>query len=321
MLNKLLQRQINKHLGDIEHLPEQYQNLFQVISESYDHFEKDRKMLERSIDLSSTEMIALNNQLRKEIQDLEKAKKEAKESEANLNAIINNTEDSIFSVDRNYKILSANQCFIEKVRNFIDVELKPGDCLFHDQMPQKRVREWKEYIDRALQGQHFKMEMCTPFKDFLMYTEVSFNPIREKDEIIGVGCFSRDVTKEKLNAEKIKASETRFRSLIENSQDMLSLMDAEGIGEYISPSIERTFGYTLEESKGMNTVELLHPDDLPAAAELYKQVLENPGVPIPYHVRNRKKDGEYLWVEGTLTNLLHISGINAIVGNFRDVTE
>lgn len=66
-MNKLLQRQIQKYIGDTEELPENFKTFLKVVSESYDHYEKDRKMLERSIDLSSNEMIALNEQLRKDI--------------------------------------------------------------------------------------------------------------------------------------------------------------------------------------------------------------------------------------------------------------
>lgn len=68
-LNKLLIRQINKHFVNPDSIPEECHNLFRVISECYDHFEKDRKMLERSIELSSKEMIELNAKLRKDTEE------------------------------------------------------------------------------------------------------------------------------------------------------------------------------------------------------------------------------------------------------------
>src|SRR5882724_9995447 len=66
MLNKLLHRQIRKALGDFDALPEKYKELFIAISESYDFYEKDRRMMESSIELSSDEMIGLYKQLKKE---------------------------------------------------------------------------------------------------------------------------------------------------------------------------------------------------------------------------------------------------------------
>lgn len=67
MLNKLLQRQVQKYLGNPETIPGEFAALLKAVSDSYDHFEKDRKMLERSIDLSSREMSALNEELQKDI--------------------------------------------------------------------------------------------------------------------------------------------------------------------------------------------------------------------------------------------------------------
>ncbi len=78
MLNKLLHRQIRKALGNFDALPEKYKELFNAISESYDFYEKDRRMMERSIELSSDEMIGLYKQLKKETDET------IQKSEANL---------------------------------------------------------------------------------------------------------------------------------------------------------------------------------------------------------------------------------------------
>jgi light-regulated signal transduction histidine kinase (bacteriophytochrome) len=64
MYNKLLQKQLRKALGDVDNLPEQYQALFTTVSQSYDFYEKDRSMMERSMELSSDEMIGLYKQLK-----------------------------------------------------------------------------------------------------------------------------------------------------------------------------------------------------------------------------------------------------------------
>ena len=69
MLNKLLHRQIRKALGDFDALPEKCKELFTTISETYDFYEKDRRMMERSIELSSDEMIGLYKQLKKETEE------------------------------------------------------------------------------------------------------------------------------------------------------------------------------------------------------------------------------------------------------------
>ncbi|MEO5889954.1 MAG: PAS domain S-box protein, partial [Ferruginibacter sp.] len=131
----------------------------------------------------------------------------------------------------------------------------------------------------------------------------------------------QDITERKKSETLLQESENKFRSLIENSADMLTLINEAGKMVYISPSVERTVGYTNEENKTLQIKDVMHPDDLSMAMQTLENVFKNPGVPIPSTVRNRKKDGTYIWVEGTLTNMLQVSGVNAIVANVRDVTE
>ena len=65
-MNKLLQRQINKSFGNIDNLPEQYKTFLNLINESYDNNDNDRKMLERVLELTSDEMIKINEKIKKE---------------------------------------------------------------------------------------------------------------------------------------------------------------------------------------------------------------------------------------------------------------
>ncbi len=87
MFNKLLRRQLVKLFGDnAEKVSAELQDFLKVVSESYDHYEKDRKMLERSIEISSGEMLELNNRLRKEVEEDNKAIYQSlQESLLNLN--------------------------------------------------------------------------------------------------------------------------------------------------------------------------------------------------------------------------------------------
>ncbi|MEO6546380.1 MAG: PAS domain S-box protein [Ferruginibacter sp.] len=131
----------------------------------------------------------------------------------------------------------------------------------------------------------------------------------------------QDITERRKTETLLQESENKFRSLIENSGDMLTLITADGKMDYISPSVEKTFGYTNEENKTRQAIEVVHPDDLPVAMQVLESAFKNPGVAFSSTIRNRKKDGTYIWVEGTITNMLHVPGVNAIVANIRDITE
>ena len=67
-MNTLLIRQIQKYFGNIDDIPKELKPLFESIDEAYDGFEKDRELIERSLDLSSKELMEVNQRLRKEVE-------------------------------------------------------------------------------------------------------------------------------------------------------------------------------------------------------------------------------------------------------------
>lgn len=127
--------------------------------------------------------------------------------------------------------------------------------------------------------------------------------------------------KVKIRTAQITKSERRFRALIENSNDIITLMDASFKLIYRSPAATRILGWTNEDMLGVQATKNIHPEDQPEALEIVKEVMANPGIAIYCKFRMHHKKGHYLWVEGTLTNLLGDKDVNAIVFNFRNVTE
>ena len=134
--------------------------------------------------------------------------------------------------------------------------------------------------------------------------------------------ISIDVTERKLSDEALLANELKFRSLIENNVDMISMFDADGMFTYVSPAILKEFEFTYEECLSVNVMEIIHAEDLAIVKDFLSKVMHSPSKPVKSPVfRIMKKEGAYVWVEGTLTNLLNNSGVNAIVANFKDITE
>ena len=119
----------------------------------------------------------------------------------------------------------------------------------------------------------------------------------------------------------LQASEVRFRALVENSYDVINLLSAEGELVYSSPSVTRVLGYSPDELLGTPGRDLVHPEDLEDAQQGFAHDVSKPnGISHRIH-RLRHKDGSYRTAEITSMNLLHESGINAMVSIFRDVTD
>ena len=115
--------------------------------------------------------------------------------------------------------------------------------------------------------------------------------------------------------------ESRFKSLIENSFDVIVLYDSKFDVVYLSPSFVRVTGFTVEERKSTSGLSFSHPDDVERAKTLIAEVLEKPQVPVPFQNRIRHKRGHYIWVEGVMTNRLDDDEVRAIVANYRDISE
>jgi len=141
-------------------------------------------------------------------------------------------------------------------------------------------------------------------------------------EIEGVFFFINDITEQILSRKKIEKSEKFFKGVIESSADMLTLIDPAGKTIYASPAVSKNFGYTNEECLEINIADIVHPDDALIMQDFVMKIMMHPGVPMEAPlIRLIKKDGSYIWIESTLTNFHETEGINAIISNFRDVTE
>jgi PAS domain S-box-containing protein len=114
--------------------------------------------------------------------------------------------------------------------------------------------------------------------------------------------------------------EKRFRALIENSSDAISLFDPDANITYASASTARVLGYQPPELLGRSAFGLIHPDDLETVQRTLEEVLANPRTPVQVRARMLRKNQQWCWVEGTLTNLLDEPDVSTIVANYRDIT-
>jgi PAS domain S-box-containing protein len=130
-----------------------------------------------------------------------------------------------------------------------------------------------------------------------------------------------DITARMHAEEALLHSEKRFRALIENSADAISLINAGGVILYDSPSYRRLLGFREEERLGRNTFELVHPDDRENLSHLFAGMLQKPEQVVLPPTRVRHADGSWHWIEGVANNLLAEPSVQAIVVNFRDITE
>ena len=139
---------------------------------------------------------------------------------------------------------------------------------------------------------------------------------------VGRGLQEAEARKERERAERsLEESEQRFRSLVMNSSDMITVFAPDGTRLYASPSIERVLGYKPEEMIGGNVFELVHPDDAGRVREEFADRARTPGTGKPFEFRSRHADGSWHTFEAIGTNLTGDPSVGGIVFNARDITE
>jgi PAS domain S-box-containing protein len=131
----------------------------------------------------------------------------------------------------------------------------------------------------------------------------------------------RDITGRKDAQNELVSREKRFRALIEESSDVIALVDRNGIIRYTGPSVSKVLGYTPEELVGRNTFDLIHPFDLNSIEQMLEEILNEPSKIGSAEVRIKQKNGSWCWIEGVGKNLIDEPAVNAVVVNFRDITE
>jgi PAS domain S-box-containing protein len=121
--------------------------------------------------------------------------------------------------------------------------------------------------------------------------------------------------------EALRLREAYFRSLIENAQDVVTLVDEGGGILYHSPSFAAFTGTRTGDGWGMNLFELVHAEDGRVLATLYREVLDSPGQPVAAELRFQHCDGSWRVFEVAGRNLLGDPAVSGIILNSRDITE
>ena len=130
-----------------------------------------------------------------------------------------------------------------------------------------------------------------------------------------------DVTERKDAAALLQARERRFRSLIENASDVITVLFTDGRIGYASPAVERVLGFEPGELAGVDAFPLIDARDRDRVREEFTRCLAEPGLQVQVEFRITHRDGSLRVMEARATNLLADAAVAGVVVNSRDVTE
>lgn len=117
-------------------------------------------------------------------------------------------------------------------------------------------------------------------------------------------------------------TEGRFHSLIQNSEDIIAILDKDGKILYESLSFEKILGYQMKDAIGLSVFNFVYEDDAAEAHKIFIEVLNTQDQkPMKTKLRLIHADGHWSYFEVVLTNLLKEPSVNGIVLNYRDISE
>ena len=130
-----------------------------------------------------------------------------------------------------------------------------------------------------------------------------------------------DITEEKIAKFALQESEQRFRSLVQNSTDITTILELDGTIRYESPIFYRMFGYSPEDILGENVFEFIHEDDIQEVQDIFAELKNTKQQTNPITFRFRDKQGAWKYLEAIGINLMELPAVSGLVVNSRDITE
>jgi diguanylate cyclase (GGDEF)-like protein/PAS domain S-box-containing protein len=242
-----------------------------------------------------------------------------KESEERYRAVVEQSVEAIYLYDAETKqVLESNSAFVNLI-GYAEAELlgmRIYDFIDHD------VDDIDMNVRRSVEaGRRYIGERRYRRKDgsvMIVDTSASVISYGGKTALCAV---SRDVTERRKLEETLRESEERFRSLVQNASDLITILEADGTVRYDSPAIGRMLGYGPGERVGTSAFDYIHPEDVSRVKHTFGETVDEHGVQPPVEFRIRHKDGSWRYIETTRSNVLDEPAVQGVVSNARDVTE
>ena len=142
------------------------------------------------------------------------------------------------------------------------------------------------------------------------------------DAVLGFTGFVADISAQRANQIALRKSERLFRLLAENATDIIVRLDLDDHVTYASPAMEEVTGYSSDETRGINPISFMHPDDAPPARECSRQLKAGEIEQAVIEYRTPHKDGHFIWVEARSRLVRNSRGEpQEVISVVRDISE
>jgi PAS domain S-box-containing protein len=274
-----------------------------------ENLQKIHRELEGRVEQRTAELVSLNNRLAKEIKEKEHTEKRLKESEEKYRRLADNAKDMIYR----QAIPSGNYEYVNQAA--VEITGYTPEEIYNEPMHIRKAihPDWKDYIEKQW-AKILKGEIA-PFYEFqIIHKSGTIKWIYQRNVLIcdengkpmATEGIVTDISARKQAEDELKKSEEKYRMITENMAEIITVMDMDLNFTYVSPSILKLRGFTVQEAMQQTIDQIMTPESFQRVATAFADELrlEEKDTANPDRVRileleEYKKDGSTTWVENT----------------------
>lgn len=247
-----------------------------------------------------------------------------RKSEARLRQLIATTLDAVIAIDRNHNVIEWNKqaeaTFGIKAADVLGAPLR--DTIFIERqrpMFNRALARYAKHGQSRLMHRRFETVARRASGEELP-VEVTIAPAGTGADLTFTA-FIRDISERRRAKTALEQREKRFRTIVEKSWSGVVLLDGDCRVSYAGSSTLHLLGYGEDELLGRSIFDFIHPHEADMARAVFHDIQVIPNHEAHGELRFRHKNGLWIWLEGFTQNLLHEASVNAIVLNYRDVSQ
>ena len=268
----------------------------------------EQKQLLKKSQVHSEELKAQEEEMRQNLEEMaaiqeemERATRELQNREQYLNDLINLSKDTIFTYDKDFKVISFNKAYADSIRN-TGFEATVGMDALQFFTEEEKVH-YRALYTRALNGENFNEQHSFSTEGFDLYMNMQYAPLRDSNgEVMAAAVFASDIT-ERMRIEM----DMRAREETLSLTMILSEADLHGTITYVNDKLCEVSGFSQEELIGQPHSIFRHPD-MPKVLfkEFWKTI--KAGEIFRAIIKNRTKSDGHYWVDASIKPIKNSSG-------------
>lgn len=225
----------------------------------------------------------------------------------------------IFVKDRSHRWILLNKSMCELQDKKKEELLNKNDYDFFPKNQSDELHALEEQIFNSrtpLSVEEFTLR--NDKESYVLIKKTVITDDNNNDYIVG-GCV--DITQRKKAEMQIEESERRFRSLVQNSPDIITILSSQAKIKYVTPSFLRILGFDKQDVAAASIYSFIHIDDVFIVHQKISEIIKSPNQPVQVTFKATTKSGGWVILDSTITNFTQDTAVNGIVINASDITK